>query len=111
MIERPELEQRLDLIEARLGIITKAFSEIISELGNIDDVELAQADRPWNPANIPWKQAEGQKGPYERANDKTNPDFQLLVKELKASKEGRFRKSGYFYWLFDRSDDVGRKKV
>ena len=110
MIERPELERRLDLVEARIGIITKGLSEIIGDLGNIDDVELAQVDRPWDPTKIPWKQADGGKGPYERANDKTNPDFQLLIKALK-EQDGKFHKSGYFYWLFDRSDDVGRKKV
>ena len=110
MIERPELERRLDLLEARIGIITKGLSGIIGELGNIDDVELAQNDRPWDPTRVSWKQADGSRGPYERANDKTNPDFQLLVKELK-EKDGKFRKGGYFYWLFDRSDDVGRKKV
>ena len=41
MIERPELERRLDLVEARIGIITKHLSGIIGDLGDIDDVELA----------------------------------------------------------------------
>ena len=110
LAEKLDLEQRLDLIEARIGIITKGLSTIIGELGNIDDVELAQETRPWDPAKIPWKETNGSKGPYERALDTTNPDFQLMSKEIK-EKGGRMRKSGYFYWLFDRSDDVGRKKV
>lgn len=103
-------EERLELVEARIGIITKGLSEILSELGKVDDVELAQDTRPWDPSKISWKETEGGKGPYERANDKTNPDFILLAKELK-EKNGKFRKGGYFYWLFDRSDDIGRKKV
>lgn len=83
---------------------------MLADLGNIDDVELAQTDRPWDPTKIPWKEAQGSRGPYERTNDKTNPDFQQMTKELK-EKGGRMRRSGYFYWLFDRSDDVGRKRL
>lgn len=83
---------------------------MLHELANIDDVELAQDSRPWNPDKITWAQKEGNKGPYEKSVDTTNPDYQLLAKALK-DKGGRFRKDGFFYWLFDQANAIGRKKV
>lgn len=108
MTEKLDLEQRVDLNEARIGIITKALSEMIHELGNIDQVELVNQDRPWTPEKINWKEANGASGPYEKATD--GVDYHLLVKDLKSS-DGKFRKGGFFYWLFQRGDAVGRKKV
>ena len=103
-----DTDQRLDLIEARIGIITKGLSVIIADLGNIDDVELAQGDRPWNPDQICWVETTGRSGPYFKATE--GQDYELLVKDLK-SHGNKFQRDGFFYWLFEQTDAVGRKKV
>jgi len=64
----------------------------------------------WSPLRIPWKTAEGEKGPYERAEDPENPEFRALVKDLQDHKKGLTR-DGLFYWLFTDGKIVGRKKV
>ena len=108
MSEKLTTEQRLDLMDARIGVITRGFSEILGELGKLDDVELAQDTRPWDPNRITWQEAEGSSGPYEKASDASNPDYQLLVKDLR-SHDGKLSRSGFFYWLFTTGDAVGRK--
>ena len=64
----------------------------------------------WSPLRIPWKIAEGERGPYERAEDPENPEFKALVKDLQDHKKGLTR-DGLFYWLFTDGKIVGRKKV
>ena len=64
----------------------------------------------WTPDNIEWETVNGPKGPYQRAQAQKNTDFQLLLKDLQ-EHGGKIRKDGFFYWLFDRQDAIGRKKV
>lgn len=106
--KRLSLEERMDLQDARIGIITKALSQMFHEMAALDDVELAQDTRPWDPAKINWKETEGGSGLYEKATD--GLDYDLLMKDLRAHND-KFRKGGYFYWVFQRGDAIGRKKV
>jgi hypothetical protein len=64
----------------------------------------------WDPGKITWKATEGPSGPYERADKQDNTDYQLLLKDLQEN-DGKMRREGFFYWLFDRQDAVGRKKL
>lgn len=63
----------------------------------------------WNPEAIKWVQAEGASGTYERSDDKDNPEFQAMLKDLEAHN-GKLTRNGYFYWKFTNADVVGRKK-
>ena len=79
--------------------------ERIDEFLNlIEETRLAE----WNPDNIKWTQAEGSRGPYERADKQEGRDFKLLLKDLD-EHGGRMTKGAYFYWRFDQSETVGRK--
>lgn len=109
MSEKLTIEQRLDLMDARIGVFTRVFSEILSELAQLDDVELAQDTRPWDPNRITWQETEGSSGLYEKASDASNPDYELLVKDLR-SHDGKLSRSRFFYWLFTKGDAVGRKR-
>lgn len=64
----------------------------------------------WNPEEIQWIETQGNKGPYERSEDMENPQFKALLMDLK-THDGKLRKNGYFYWKFDNSETVGRKRV
>jgi len=109
MNEELTIEQQTAANTARIAIITKGFSEILSDLAKLDDAERAQDSRPWDPNRISWQDAQGSSGPYKKATDYENPDYQLLVKDLRAH-EGKLSRGGFFYWLFTRGDAVGRKR-
>lgn len=63
----------------------------------------------WNPTNIRWVLAEGNRGPYERSQDSASPDFKSLLEDL-SQHGGRLAKDGYFFWIFQDGTTVGRKK-
>ena len=63
----------------------------------------------WNPDKIKWTQAEGSKGPYQRSDDVNSPDFKALLKDLE-THNGKLTRNGFFYWKFNKSAVVGRKK-
>lgn len=61
-------------------------------------------------SRIPWQQADGNKGPYESANDPTNPTFQELSRILTEHK-GKMRIGPYFVWKFTDGTKIGRKRA
>jgi hypothetical protein len=61
-------------------------------------------------SRIPWQQADGSKGPYESADDPTNPAFQELSRILVEHK-GKMRIGPYFVWKFTDGTKIGRKKA
>ena len=65
--------------------------------------------KAWDPAHVSWTRAEGSRGPYERSEDVNNREFKAMVKDL-AAHGGRLTREGYFYWLFESGDIVGRKR-
>jgi hypothetical protein len=74
-----------------------------------EDKGVQQTEEKWDPAKIQWIKTEGSKGPYERSEDKDNPDFKTLLKQL-TEHNGKMSNNGYFYWLFQNGFTVGRKK-
>ena len=67
----------------------------------------------YNPENIPWIQAEGDKGPYQRYPAfQQKPvmlvDYINLLEDLKC-QNGKLQRAGLFYWLFQDSVTVARK--
>ncbi|MGB8781038.1 MAG: hypothetical protein WCD81_10375 [Candidatus Bathyarchaeia archaeon] len=61
-------------------------------------------------SRIPWQAADGSKGPYEQADDPTNPVFQELTRIL-AEHKGKMRVGPYFVWKFTDGTKIGRKKA
>jgi hypothetical protein len=64
----------------------------------------------WDPSKIQWTQANGPSGVYERSEDVDNPEFKAMLKDLRAHNN-RMTRGGYFYWAFEKSAVVGRKKA
>jgi hypothetical protein len=67
----------------------------------------------YNPENIPWVRAEGEKGIYERypayqQKPSMLVDYVNLLEDLKENK-GRLQRAGLFYWLFRDRVTIGRK--
>ena len=81
-----------------------------------DAIEKLNPDRTeqkYNPENIKWVSAEGEKGPYERypaPGEKidSTPDYKGLLADLNAHKD-RLQRAGLFYWLFPDEKTVARK--
>jgi len=63
----------------------------------------------WNPDKISWLKVQGAKGLFERSEDRDNPEFKLLLKDL-ANHNGKLTRDGYFYWTFKNGATVGRKR-
>jgi hypothetical protein len=64
---------------------------------------------PWDPLKIKWEPKTGDKGPYEKASDHNDQDFQALTNDL-TNHQGKLNRDNKFYWLFT-SGDIGRKEV
>ena len=63
----------------------------------------------WDPNKIQWREDEGFKGPYERSEDVNNVEFKAMLKDIQDHK-GSLWRDGYYYWAFEKSAIVGRKK-
>ena len=78
----------------------------------IEHVDVDSTEKPeWNPDKIEWNPTEGPKGFYETTEDPANPDYQNLLRDLKAHNS-KLRKDDYFYWIFSQKPTViGRKQL
>jgi hypothetical protein len=63
----------------------------------------------WNPDKIAWTDKQGEKGPFQIAEDPNNLDFKSMLKDL-ATHQGKLQRNRYFYWTFQNGATVGRKK-
>ena len=63
----------------------------------------------WDPSQIKWIEFEGTHGKYERSEDVNSLDFKELMKDLEGH-EGKLSRDGFFYWRFEKSAVIGRKK-
>ena len=67
----------------------------------------------YNPENIPWIQAEGPNGVYQRfpayqQKPGMTKDYLNLLEDLKRHN-GKLQRNGLFYWLFNDEQTIGRK--
>lgn len=70
---------------------------------------IAPVNKRWDPAKITWKETQGTRGPYEKADPQATPDFKAMLQHLK-DHNGKLSRNGYFYWVFSDMATVGRKK-
>lgn len=85
-----------------------AVRDAAQSVADAADKYLQTTNPEWDPKEIEWRQTEGPKGIYERANKQSNHAYQMLVKDLQAH-DGRLTRNNFFYWLFKEGDAVGRK--
>jgi len=118
----------------KAGVWTKQYYELEITIEDEHDVEIAKASveglidgwltgqtheksplaqhinvENWDPNKIEWKTAEGSKGPYERSEDVNNLEFKAMLKDLRVHN-GKMTRGEFFYWAFEKSAVVGRKK-
>ena len=71
---------------------------------------VVQQPKPkWDSNKIKWVEAEGTHGKYERSEDVNSLDFKELMKDLEGH-QGKLSRDGFFYWRFEKSTVIGRKK-
>ena len=101
-------ERVLEILVDFANAIEAAAVSVKHKVSGIVGVKKEQA---WDPAKIKWTDAQGSKGPYQKATEQEGNDFQALVEDLK-QHDGKLRKGSYFFWLFDRAPTttVGRKR-
>jgi hypothetical protein len=68
-----------------------------------------KTDSPADTEEILWTAQTGQKGEYEKTEDRDNPSFQALLKTLQ-SHEGKMQADGWFLWIFPDGQTIGRKR-
>ena len=108
MSEKLSIEQRVGALEAKVAVISTGLNAILTELAKVGEAEGSYKQRPWNPTQIKWEEAEGTKGKYERSDDVNNRDHKALVKDL-AKHKGTLTHGAHFYWLFTNGTTIGRK--
>lgn len=62
-----------------------------------------------NMDKIKWHNSRGERGPFERSVDKQNPEYQKLYHFLLKPRSADI--NGYFVWLFEKDDAIGRKPL
>lgn len=68
----------------------------------------------YNPENIKWNKAEGNRGPFQAypkrgVEPEKTADYLNLLADLK-QHDGKLTKDGFYYWLFLNNITIGRKK-
>lgn len=107
MVEKTEevMETFVDFLNAIEAACVNAKQHMKSVVGITETAGLT-----WNPNKIKWYDATGTAGLYERSEDVNSPDFKAMLKDL-ADHNGKLRREGYFYWLFQNGTIVGRKQM
>ena len=115
-----ELKERVLKIEIDLGVIESGYDAVYNALEVNVLMSAGEPSSPvarpeakgesWDPGKIPWIDAAGGKGPYQKSEDINNPEFKAILKDLGAHK-GKLYKNGLFYWAFPSGATVGRKRV
>jgi len=98
-----EDERQIELVKGSMEALLDAWQRGES---------ITQAEKPkptWDSNKMKWTQAEGASGPYERSEDVNNLDFKECLKDLEAH-QGKLSRDGFFYWKFEKSAVIGRKK-
>jgi hypothetical protein len=85
-------------------MIADAANEYLEKMAPKDEEKSK-----WDSSKVKWVQAEGTKGPYEKADPQVTDDFKNMLADLKAHN-GKVTRDGFFYWIFDDAKTIGRKK-
>ncbi|MBT0160175.1 hypothetical protein G4O51_09345 [Candidatus Bathyarchaeota archaeon A05DMB-2] len=102
-----------DFLNAVEAAAVNAKRHIAEIKGVAEKEDTAEEKWSWEPKKIPWTEAEGARGSYERypaegQKIESIPDHKALLSDLKEHKNFLFR-DGWNYWLFPDLVTVGRK--
>jgi len=93
-------------------VLAEAFSDFLNALeAGITAAKQRLKERAglWDPSKIKWETVQGPSGTFEKSEDRDNPEFKAMLKDLAAHK-GKLTREGYFYWTYKNGSTVGRKK-
>jgi hypothetical protein len=112
-MNQEEREAIADIFAARRDANLRE-NETIDHLINVLGKPILEAEKEaieyeWKPEKIKWDKTEGPKGPYEKSSPEQSENYKDMLKDLEAHK-GKLTKDGYFYWLFNDNETVGRKQ-
>ncbi|MEM0096552.1 MAG: hypothetical protein QW660_07970 [Candidatus Bathyarchaeia archaeon] len=107
-------EEAIKRLKEQIAKLVGVFEEVEKENAEVQDVKAdvkAEVSRvwSWNPDKISWLRSQGVKGEFERSEDRDNPQFKAMLKDL-ANHNGRLTRDGYFYWVYKNGATVGRKR-
>ena len=114
------MKQRPDETQKTCGAYETASAKMLSEVRNGLQTCVESIDEylnflgkvvlnEWDPDSIQWIETEGSKGFYEKAEPQGSEDFIAMLRDLEAHS-GKMTRDGYFYWIFQDQETVGRKK-
>jgi hypothetical protein len=95
--------------EGQLELAKNSLESLIDMWLKGENVSPEKPKPKWDPAKIKWTEAQGSSGPYERSDDVNSFDFKELMKDLE-NHNRKLSHQGYFYWKFEKSAIIGRKK-
>ncbi|MEM2386043.1 MAG: hypothetical protein QXO67_03570, partial [Candidatus Bathyarchaeia archaeon] len=80
-------EEAIKRLKEQIARLLGVFEEAEKEKAEVQDVKAdvkAEVSRvwSWNPDKISWLRSQGVKGEFERSEDRDNPEFKLLLKDL-----------------------------
>ena len=109
-----EMKQKLERLQEAILIYSDAVDAATTQLRQNLGTETKPQGSPklkFDTSKIVWKNAEGNRGPFEIAEKKANdgnPDYNALEQFLE-NAGGRVTSEGYFVWMFTDKGAIGRK--
>ena len=97
----------IEALELFIGALESAVAVLRQNLPKKENKNHKRSS--WIPDKITWVEAEGSKGPYERADPQGTDDFKIMLTDLKAHND-KLTRDGWFYWVFRDQATVGRKE-
>lgn len=109
-----QLEKRLDTFEKcfRLLIVDldRLKTDAKTDSSSIDPLKTDVSNGKKDFNTLVWVSVDGPRGVYEKTVKSNVEAWTLLAAELQ-SKDGKMTKDGFFYWLFEKADAIGRKRA
>jgi hypothetical protein len=99
-----EDEHSLELAKGSIEALLDAWLK-----GESISPPLPEKPPKYDMAKIPWEQAQGSSGPYEKSSSVDNLDFKALLKDVQAHG-GKMSVGDYFVWAFRNGSTLGKKK-
>src|SRR4030042_4736227 len=93
--------------EASIDFCNALEAACINFRRRLGDTTGQHQTHSWDPGQIKWQQAAGEKGPYEFSEDVNSLQFKAMLQDL-AEPTGVLSRDGWFYWTFKSGAEDGR---
>ena len=104
-MESPKTVSVFDILDEFMASLQTAAQTAKTQIAAL---KAPKTEPVWNPEQILWTEAMGEKGLYQRSDDFENPEFKAMLRDLNGHKGALYRDSS-FYWTFPDGKTVGRK--